>query len=63
MKKRIPLTNEMKEAIYNQLVDYLHQHEQLFSQQKCRITCFYIKRKNNKKLFAYINPKKYEVIV
>lgn len=63
MKKRIPLTNEVKETIYDQLVDYLHQHEQLFSQKKCRITCFYIKRKHNKKLFAYINPKKYEVIV
>lgn len=63
MNKNIILDKNTKNLIFNQLKSILSSHEQLFSEKKMQITCFYIKRKSIKKLFAYLNPRKDEVVI
>lgn len=63
MTKRTILDQNIKNLIFKQLKSILSSHEELFSEEKMQITCFYIKRKSIKKLFAYLNPRKYEIVI
>lgn len=63
MPRKTILDQNTKNLIFNQLESILSSHEELFSEEKLQITCFYVKRKSIKKLFAYINPRKHEIVI
>lgn len=63
MKKNIILDEITKNLIFNQLKTILSKHKILFFEKKMQITCFYVKRRWIKKLFAYLNPRKDEVVI
>lgn len=63
MIKKIILDQNTKNLIFNQLKSILSNHKELFSEKKLHITCFYIKRRSIKKLFAYINTRKHEIVI
>ncbi len=63
MTKRTILDQNTENLILKQLKSILSSHEELFSEKKLQITCFYVKRRSIKKLFVYLNPRKHEIVI